>query len=189
MSSCSVRPDHRVSADRSNMAYHSYIVYDHEYKHNNKNYFHRSINGKDIGKEEIKNDIIKNSQKNNKNNAVRISKSSKICTPELIQVEHTDPSSTLLTRKNKVCELCGKSFAKRSDLINHRRIHTREKPYKCRFCSKRYSDPSNLNKHEKRHPQFSSGFLCEACRRSFEGRRGYTNHMRACHKDLVPRSD
>ncbi|XP_004835126.1 zinc finger protein 445 [Heterocephalus glaber] len=49
------------------------------------------------------------------------------------------------------CSICGKAFSKGSLLINHKRFHTRERPFKCRVCGKTFRWSSNLARHMKNH--------------------------------------
>ncbi|NWI10140.1 ZNF79 protein, partial [Crypturellus soui] len=49
------------------------------------------------------------------------------------------------------CGQCGKRFGQSSDLINHARTHTGEKPYKCSECGRGFSGNSNLIKHTRIH--------------------------------------
>lgn len=51
------------------------------------------------------------------------------------------------------CNACGKAFSFRSSLIEHERIHTKEKPYEseCDKCGKVFSQPAYLNQHKKIH--------------------------------------
>lgn len=55
--------------------------------------------------------------------------------------------------KKHECETCQKQFRGRSELQNHIRTHTKEKPLACSHpgCTKRYAHSSNLRAHERTH--------------------------------------
>ncbi|KAI5932136.1 zinc finger protein 445 [Manis javanica] len=67
--------------------------------------------------------------------------------------EACDQSSRLtgLQKKCHKCSTCGKTFNKSSQLISHKRFHTRERPFKCRECGKTFRWSSNLARHMKNH--------------------------------------
>ncbi|XP_045713242.1 zinc finger protein 445 isoform X2 [Phyllostomus hastatus] len=54
-------------------------------------------------------------------------------------------------KKCHKCSMCGKTFSKTSQLISHKRFHTRERPFKCMECGKTFRWSSNLARHMKRH--------------------------------------
>ncbi|KAI1704291.1 zinc-finger double domain-containing protein [Ditylenchus destructor] len=45
------------------------------------------------------------------------------------------------------CRICKFAAAQSSDLIRHNRIHTKEKPFKCRFCEYAATQSGSLNQH------------------------------------------
>ncbi|GAB9464835.1 Cfz1-like protein [Globisporangium polare] len=55
--------------------------------------------------------------------------------------------------KKHECDICAKQFRGRSELQNHIRTHTKEKPLACSHagCTKRYAHSSNLRAHERTH--------------------------------------
>uniref|UniRef100_A0A9L0S057 Zinc finger protein 445 n=1 Tax=Equus caballus TaxID=9796 RepID=A0A9L0S057_HORSE len=59
--------------------------------------------------------------------------------------------NTPVGKKCHKCSTCGKIFKKSSQLINHARFHTRERPFKCRECGKTFRWTSNLARHMKKH--------------------------------------
>ncbi|CAP30245.1 LOW QUALITY PROTEIN: Protein CBR-SYD-9, partial [Caenorhabditis briggsae] len=76
------------------------------------------------------------------------------------QMFHTD-KSILFTLKSTdaqagmdrafICETCGKAFRFRSNLAEHRSVHTALKPYVCKFCGKSSRLKGNLTKHILKH--------------------------------------
>lgn len=50
---------------------------------------------------------------------------------------------------------CGKKFTKTWNILDHFKVHTGDKPYKCQNCSKAFSQKGNLTKHLKLHSKCS----------------------------------
>lgn len=66
-----------------------------------------------------------------------------------------------------VCELCGTSFVRRSEMALHTRIaHTGERPYQCNFCSKSFQRRDLLRKHERIHTD-TRPYACQFCGKTF----------------------
>ncbi|XP_058028265.1 zinc finger and SCAN domain-containing protein 31-like [Ahaetulla prasina] len=75
------------------------------------------------------------------------------------------------------CSYCGKSFSRKSYIIKHKRIHTGEKPYMCPHCGKGFISKSDLIKHERTHTG-EKPYICADCGRSFSRKQFLVTHRR-----------
>ncbi|XP_072018534.1 uncharacterized protein [Amphiura filiformis] len=75
-----------------------------------------------------------------------------------------------------LCELCGKTFARLRNLVQHLEcVHTG--PFQCKYCDKTFARSSRLNEHERVHTG-EKPFLCQFCNKSFAIFRKFKEHQR-----------
>ncbi|XP_049868685.1 zinc finger protein 569-like isoform X6 [Pectinophora gossypiella] len=90
------------------------------------------------------------------------------------------------------CDLCGKIFQFRYQLIVHRRYHGESKPFTCQVCGSAFANPVELSRHGKCH--LATGdqaerhgkrmtqdkpYACTTCHKTFSRKEHLDNHVRS----------
>lgn len=72
------------------------------------------------------------------------------CSDEAVGTDTTGANNTTADRQRQ-CPYCGKQFRSAVTLENHKRVHTREKPFACDLCAKPFRTKGNLLEHKRVH--------------------------------------
>lgn len=77
------------------------------------------------------------------------------------------------------CEVCGKIFGFKYQLIVHRRYHNRRKPFICQVCGQAFVSTVELSAHGKSHDgNGNSMFTCNICYHVFANEASLERHMK-----------
>lgn len=80
-------------------------------------------------------------------------------------------------RSHYVFNTCGKRSHQSSDLVDHTRVHTWEKPYLCSLCGERFSSSTGLTTHFRIHTD-DMPLSCKICWKKFRQSAGLAAHVR-----------
>lgn len=75
------------------------------------------------------------------------------------------------------CEYCEKSFVQPGNYRSHLRIHTKERPFKCSMCDKTYNQSNALKVHIRSHTN-ERNYVCEECGKAFTNSSDLGKHRR-----------
>ncbi|XP_029108237.1 zinc finger protein 260-like [Scleropages formosus] len=83
-----------------------------------------------------------------------------------------------------MCAHCGKAFSSVTQVANHERTHTGEKPYECLLCHKKFRHAGALSVHRITH-QRDRPHVCPRCPKSFRCSKHLKRHL-VTHSEARP---
>ncbi|XP_064645289.1 uncharacterized protein LOC135498776 [Lineus longissimus] len=92
----------------------------------------------------------------------------------------------------QLCQYCGKGFVSKGKRLEHERIHTGEKPFKCTACIKEFRNRASWRKHiRNEHTLMADGtepsYSCNQCHKSYKRKDVLTQHVRHVHSPYSDR--
>ena len=88
------------------------------------------------------------------------------------------------TKSKRICDVCGKKFEKKFNMLQHRQIHQEgEEQFSCDKCPKTFTTRQYLVQHSKSHEENS--ILCEIFDKIFDTNQGLKKHIDSYHKLIV----
>lgn len=106
--------------------------------------------------------------------------------------------SSIVTQRHE-CEVCQKTFQRKSNLVDHLRLHANVKLFSCSYCDAAFVQSGNLKSHIRTHTQ-EKPFTCSVCQKGFSQSSALKTHMRShtnerdyicdvCQKGFTNKSD
>ncbi|XP_072014042.1 zinc finger protein 532-like [Amphiura filiformis] len=85
-----------------------------------------------------------------------------------------------LNERRFVCEVCGKSFKEKTQLVTHNYSHTGERPFACHLCEYRCVRRDYLTNHMRLHTG-KRPYRCELCETTCMHKSALNYHMKKVH--------
>ncbi|KAM3620525.1 uncharacterized protein V6R79_024953 [Siganus canaliculatus] len=80
------------------------------------------------------------------------------------------------TKREFVCDICGKTLPKLYSLRIHMLNHTGVRPHSCKVCGKTFTHKHSLKMHRALH-DVTKQFQCEYCKKTFVSKRSMEEHV------------
>ena len=91
--------------------------------------------------------------------------------------QNQDSQKRLKYKSSQRCQFCPKEFKKTSNLREHERVHTGDRPFKCDVCEKSFTQSGSLRAHKRTHTG-DRPFKCDVCEKSFSHSGSLRDHER-----------
>ncbi|GFR71861.1 zinc finger protein [Elysia marginata] len=95
--------------------------------------------------------------------------------PALASIPHT--TTTVSNKTIHSCSYCGLVLSSANALIEHKRIHTGDRPFECHICGKRFTQKAHLNIHKRTHTG-EKPYACNICNKRFAQSSHLVSHKR-----------
>ena len=76
--------------------------------------------------------------------------------------------------------------SRKSNLVQHRLTHSKEKPHQCEICGQSFSLAKNMRRHARQHDSNATIYQCKVGKCNFKSLRSdkYIEHMKKNHADM-----
>lgn len=101
--------------------------------------------------------------------------SSELSSEEKMHSSPDDKTSLPHTKREFVCDICGKTLPKLYSLRIHMLNHTGVRPHSCKVCGKTFAHKHSLKMHRALH-DVTKQFQCVFCKKAFVSKRSMEEH-------------